>query len=403
MFLQWGMNPIKPQTPSVVGHTEQRLAHLIKSVMQAQGGWLSFERFMALALYAPELGYYSSGRRVIGFGPQDGSDFVTAPEMSPLFGAMLARQVQQALTQTQTDVVWEFGAGRGSLAVQLLKVLGPYIRSYGIVELSGSLRQVQQQVIAAQVPEFANKVQWLSEWPTELKGVVVGNEVLDAMPVQLLTWNGQQWRERGVTWRDEASSDVSESGAWCWEDRPMQQPARPPTDHADESFAPGTVVEIHRQAEAFISSLAERMQQGAVFLIDYGFAQSEFYLPQRTGGTLMCHHQHQSDADPLQRVGEKDITAHVNFTGIALAGQDAGLEVLGYTSQARFLINLGIVPCLEAQTPGHATLAEIQQLVAAQKLLAEHEMGELFKVLGFVKGPWFDATGFSEGDRSHTL
>lgn len=408
MFLQWGMNPIKPQTPSVVGHTEQRLSHLIKTVMQAQGGWLPFERFMALALYAPGLGYYSSGRRVIGFGPQDGSDFVTAPEMSPLFGAMLARQVQQALTHTQTDEVWEFGAGRGTLAVQLLKVLGPHIRSYCIVELSGSLREVQQQAIAAQVPEFASKVRWLSEWPDELQGVVVGNEVLDAMPVQLLTWNGQQWLERGVAWRELTSAIEGEpsgesSGEWCWEDRPMPQPERPPTDHTDDAFAPGTVVEVHRQAEAFISSLAERMQQGAAFLIDYGFAQSEFYLPQRTGGTLMCHYQHQSDADPLQLVGEKDITAHVNFTGIALAGQDAGLEVLGYTSQARFLINLGIVPCLEAQTPGQATLAEIQQLVAAQKLLAEHEMGELFKVLGFVKGPWFDAIGFSEGDRSHTL
>jgi SAM-dependent MidA family methyltransferase len=404
MFLQWGMNPNNPQPHSVVGQTERQLAQLIKKVMGAQGGWLPFERFMALALYAPGLGYYSSGRRVIGWHPQDGSDFVTAPEMSPLFGDMLARQVQQALTQTHTDEVWEFGAGRGTLAVQLLNALGPHIRRYTIVELSGSLRQAQQQAVAQQVPEHADKVRWLSEWPEQLQGVVVGNEVLDAMPVQLLTWNGQAWLERGVALR--TNLEPAGEGAvsvWCWEDRPMAQPVRPPTEHPDSAFAPGTVVEVHRQAQAFIMSLAERLQTGAAFLVDYGFAQSEFYLPQRTGGTLMCHHQHRSDADPLQLVGAKDITAHVNFTAMALAGQEAGLEVLGYTSQARFLINLGIVPCLEAQTPGQPTVAEIQQLVAAQKLLAEHEMGELFKVLGFVKGPWFDALGFHEGDRSHTL
>jgi SAM-dependent MidA family methyltransferase len=367
---------------------------------QRQGGWLPFEQFMALALYTPGLGYYSSGRRVIGLGPQDGSDFVTAPEMSPLFGAMLAHQVDQALRATATEEVWEFGAGRGTLAVQLLKALHAMdapLHSYTIVELSGSLRQVQQAAVQQAVPEWADKVRWVSQWPDALSGVVVGNEVLDAMPVQLLSWNGQQWRERGVRLASEAPV------AWAWEDHDLPPNERPPTDHPDQAYAPGTVVEVHRQAEAFMSSLAERMAAGAVFLVDYGFAADEFYLPQRTGGTLMCHQQHRSDDNPLQAVGAKDITAHVNFTGVALAGQDAGLEVLGYTSQARFLINLGMVPLLAAAQPGQPTLDEIRQLAAAQRLLAEHEMGELFKVIGFVKGPWFDAMGFSEGDRSHTL
>lgn len=365
-----------------------------------RGGWLPFEQFMALALYTPGLGYYSSGRPVIGQGPQDGSDFVTAPELSPLFGQMLAKQVAQALQATGTQEVWEFGAGRGTLAVQMLKALhgmGAPLQAYTIVEVSGSLRQTQQEAVQQAVPDWAHKVRWVSQWPDALQGVVVGNEVLDAMPVQLMTWSGEQWRERGV--RLQGESPVT----WAWEDRDVPVGQRPPTDHPDRAYAPGTVVEVHRQAEAFVHTLAERMTSGAVFLVDYGFAADEFYLPQRTGGTLMCHHQHRSDDNPLVEVGAKDITAHVNFTGVALAGQAAGLEVLGYTSQARFLINLGLVPLLAAAQPGHPTLVEIKQLAGAQRLLAEHEMGELFKVIGFVKGPWFDALGFSEGDRSHTL
>ena len=284
--------------------------------------------------------------------------------------------------------------------MQLLKTLHDMdapVQTYTIVELSGSLRKVQQEAVQQVLPQWAHKVRWVSQWPDAMSGVVVGNEVLDAMPVQLLSWNGQQWCERGVKLASEAPV------SWGWEDRPTPDVVRPPTDHPDSAYAPGTVVEVHRQAEAFMQSLAERMTAGAVFLVDYGFAADEFYLPQRTGGTLMCHQQHRSDDDPLQAVGAKDITAHVNFTGVALAGQEAGLEVLGYTSQARFLINLGMVPLLAAAQPGQPTLDEIRQLAAAQRLLAEHEMGELFKVIGFVKGPWFDAMGFSEGDRSHTL
>ena len=353
----------------------------IQQAIVEGGGWLPFDRFMELALYAPGLGYYSNSRQKFGLMPQSGSDFVTAPEMSPLFGEALAVQIGQALQVGALAEVWEFGAGTGALAAQVLEALGDRIERYRIVDLSGTLRQRQAEKLAP----WRAKIEWLDQLPDHIEGVVIGNEVLDAMPVQLLHFDGGRWWERGVV--------IAPTGL-AWADRPTT--LKPPLD-ADEltHYPPGTVTEIHPQAEAFVRTLATRLRRGAVFLIDYGFPESEYYHPQRVGGTLMCHHEHRSDPDPLVKIGEKDITAHVNFTGIALAGQDAGLTVLGYTSQANFLINCGLVGML-----CHATLP---QRAMAHKLIAEHEMGELFKVIGFATGDGFDALGFSCGDRSHTL
>ncbi len=358
-------------------------ARLLEAIADA-GGWLPFDRFMAVALYAPGLGYYARGDRQFGPMPASGSDFVTAPELSPLFGRALARQVAQALDAAQADEVFEFGAGSGALAAQLLGALGGRVRRYSIVDLSGSLRARQAERLAA----WGDRVRWLDAWPERLHGVVVGNEVLDAMPVQLLHWDGARWQERGV---------VAAGDALAWSDRATA--LRPPiVPGLDSGFEPGTVTEIHPQAEAFVRSLADRLERGAAFFIDYGFPEAEYYHPQRSGGTLMCHRAHLADADPLIEVGEKDITAHVDFSGIALAGQDAGLDVVGYTSQARFLVNCGLLDLLQG--------AEVRELAAAQKLLNEHEMGELFKVIGFARGladRAFDAIGFAAGDRSHTL
>ena len=361
---------------------------------------MRFERYMELALYAPGLGYYSGGHRVIGKDPADGSDFVTAPELTPMFGQALARQIEQALDTTGTDQVWEFGAGTGALAEQLLGELGDRIQRYTIVDLSGTLRERQHARLAESHPEQVRKVVWADSLPDELHGVIVGNEVLDAMPVHLMTWDGQTWLERGVTLA-EPTPQTNGDPAFAWADRPAPEGVRPPTEHPDTDFAPGTVTETHGQAEAFVSTLAARMSRGAAFFLDYGFPESEYYLPQRSGGTLMCHQGHRSDPDPLLAVGHKDITSHVNFTGIALAGQEAGWEVLGYTSQARFLTNCGLLRPLAASPPRDA--AEVKTRAALQMLLAEHEMGELFKVIGFVKGEWFDALGFSQDDRTHTL
>lgn len=385
------------------------LADLIAHEIRERGGWMRFERFMELALYAPGLGYYSGGRRVIGTGPQDGSDFVTAPELTPLFGQVVATQLRQALDATGTNEIWEFGAGTGALAEQLLGELGERIERYTIVDLSGTLRDRQHQRLQKEHPSLVHKVVWADSLPDALEGVIVGNEVLDAMPVHLMSWDGERWLERGVGLAgpeaapDAAAGDTPDtSPRFVWLDRPAPEGVRPPTERADSEYVPGTVTETHGQAEAFVATLAERMTRGAAFFLDYGFPEGEYYHPQRTGGTLMCHHLHQSDPDPLVKVGEKDITSHVNFTGVALAGQEANWEVLGYTSQGRFLTNCGLGEAL-ARTGEASTAEQFKARGAMQMLLAEHEMGELFKVIGFVKGPWFEAIGFAHGDRTHTL
>jgi SAM-dependent MidA family methyltransferase len=355
------------------------LQALVEESIRRAGGWLPFDRFMALALYAPGLGYYANSSRKFGQMPSSGSDFVTAPEMTPLFGQALAVQVADALRATGTDEVWEFGAGSGLLALHLLQALGEAVRHYTIVDLSGSLRMRQQETLAG----FAGKVEWVSELPETMRGVVLGNEVLDAMPVKLLVRTGGAWHERGV-------AAPGPAGDLVWADRPTE--LRPPVEIAG---AYDYLTEIHPQAEAFVRTLADRLVTGAAFFIDYGFTEAEYYHPQRHMGTLMCHRGHLADSDPLPDLGQKDITAHVNFSGLALAAQEAGLPTLGYTTQARFLMNCGLVPLL-AEAP-------LAQRVAAHRLLAEHEMGELFKVIGFYRGKFWNAVGFREGDRTHTL
>ncbi len=384
--------PFAPSRSGAEAMAEPILAHL-RLTIQTHGGWIGFDTFMEQALYAPGLGYYSRGATVFGAMPQGmrdaagevkgaGSDFVTAPEMTPLFGQALARQVAQALQVTGTDEMWEFGAGTGALALQILDALdalGVPLRRYTIVDLSQPLKERQRATLKAHV----NRVQWADALPEQMQGVVVGNEVLDAMPVKILARVGGVWHERGVVW-DAANTRLA------WQDRPTE--LRPPDEVSGEH---DYVTEIHPQGEAFVRTLADRLQAGAILLLDYGFPEREYYHEQRHMGTVMCHRAHQADGDPLVLVGEKDITAHVNFTGIAVAAQDAGLEVLGYTSQAHFLMNCGLVDAMQA--------ASLADRVAGQKLILEHEMGEFFKVIGLTKGSYWEAMGFSHGDRTHRL
>jgi SAM-dependent MidA family methyltransferase len=423
--------PPNPVTAELALHMAQ--------ACEAAGGWLPFDEFMAMALYTPGLGYYANGRVTFGRmpggqstqvpgtppatgalktpGELPGSDFVTAPELSPLFGEVLARQVVQALQATGTREVWEFGAGSGALAYQILKHISQlekatgtvFIDKYVIVDLSGTLRARQQD----RLREWAGRVQWADALPEALNGVVLGNEVLDAMPVKLLARVDGQWFERGVvrvgshgtgggapvgTSVDLGEPSAVVSGHWAWADRPTT--LRPPVDVPGEH---DHLTEIHPQAEAFMRTLADRLQHGAAFLIDYGFPEAEYFHPQRHMGTLACHHLHKMDDNPLAQVGDKDITAHVNFTGVALAAQDAGLDVLGYTTQGRFLINCGLATVLDALPHDAAGLA---QRAMAAKLVNEHEMGELFKVLAVAPPAssqgWLPM-GFAAGDRTHTL
>ena len=360
--------------------TSALTTHIQHHIAQA-GGWLGFDRFMHLALYTPGLGYYANDSVKLGAMPSSGSDFVTAPEMSPIFGQLLAVQVAEALQHTNTQEVWEFGAGSGALAEQILTALAEHntpLQRYTIVDVSGSLRARQQERLA----RFGELVRWVDQLPAQMQGVIVGNEVLDAMPVQLLARIDGVWHERGV---------AVQNDALVWQDRPTD--LRPPVDIEGEH---DYVTEIHAQGEAFLRTLGQHLQRGAAFFIDYGFGESEYYHPQRHMGTLICHRLHQMDDAPLADVGSKDITAHVNFTGSAVAAQDAGWDILGYTSQGHFLLNCGFAQKAE-QLP-------LAQRPLAGKLVLEHEMGELFKVLGLVKGvaPWV-ALGFAHGDRTHKL
>ncbi|MGA0571621.1 class I SAM-dependent methyltransferase [Variovorax sp. VNK109] len=367
------------------------LHEVIAQAIRQAGGWIGFDRFMELALYAPGLGYYANDSIKFGTVPgtddAGGSDFVTAPELSPLFGRALAQQLAQALQATGTSTIWEFGAGSGALAAQLLAALDEgavRVERYNIVDLSGTLRLRQQARLAA----YGDRVRWLSALPDAMEGVVVGNEVLDAMPVKLIARVSGQWHERGV---------VLGAQGFVHEDLPTS--LRPPVEiQGPHDY----LTEIHPQGEAFVATLARHFagRRGALFFLDYGFPESEYYHPQRHMGTVMCHRAHRADADALADVGLKDITAHVNFTGIALAGQDAGLHVLGYASQARFLLNCGIAQAMEAS-------GTVERANAA-KLIHEHEMGELFKVIALGTAEpgepgGFDPLGFAAGDRTHTL
>ena len=354
---------------------------ILEAIEQA-GGWLGFDIFMNLTLYTPGLGYYANDLRKFGLMPggatDSGSDFVTAPEMSPRFGQAMARQIAESFQATGVTEVWEFGAGSGALAEQILQAL-PQITRYTIVDVSGSLRVRQQQRLKA----FEGRVDWATSLPDAMRGVVIGNEVLDAMPVKLLARVEGIWHERGVVLHD---------GGLAYADQSTD--SRPPFEVAG---AHDYVTEIHPQAEGFMRTLADKLQAGAIFMIDYGFPEHEYYHPQRSMGTVMCHRAHQVDADALADVGCKDITAHVNFTSIAMAGQEAGLQVLGYTGQGRFLLNCGVLEGMEDAT--------IEDRTMVQKLINEHEMGELFKVMALAakNTPAWQPMGFASGDRTHTL
>lgn len=387
--------------PSALAQSEALVAQL-RTELENTGGWLPFDRYMERALYAPGLGYYSGGARKFGLRGDDGSDFVTAPELSPLFAATLARPLAEALQASGTRDVMEFGAGTGKLAAGLLNAfdaLGVAFDSYSIVDLSGELRERQREAIEAAAPALAAKVRWLDALPERFEGVVIGNEVLDAMPVRLFASTSGLWYERGVVWRDEA---------FAFEDRPVSATAdlallseiesTGEIDTAGDNY----VTETHDAARAFTRTICTMLARGAAFFIDYGFPRHEYYHAQRVQGTLMCHYRHRAHGDPFLYPGLQDITAHVEFSGIAEAGVETGADLLGFTSQARFLLNAGITEALAGIDPTDAKRF-IPAANAVQKLLSEAEMGELFKVIAFSRGLDDTLQAFSSGDRSHTL
>lgn len=367
------------------------LQHQIAADIARHHGAISFARFMELALYAPGLGYYSGGAAKLG---KDG-DFTTAPELTPLFGAALA-QVAAAIMAQSAPRILEFGAGTGKLAFDILSELtaaGVTVERYSIVELSGELRARQQEKLRA-FPQ----VEWLDELPERFEGVAFGNEVLDAMPVQLISKHPDGWHELHVSVVD---------GRFSWREVPadaalLAQIERQVPEHA--ALPVGYVSEVHGAACGFMATLAQMLARGkggAAVLLDYGFPAREFYFDQRVTGTLMCHYRHHSHADPFYYPGLQDITAHVDFTAMALAAQDAGAEVLGYSSQAGFLLGAGVGELLLRTDPDDAA-RYLPAAKAVQKLVSPAEMGELFKVLVIGKQVELPQAIIAQ-DRSHRL
>lgn len=383
---------LPPLDPTAQEHSAAMAAHL-RDAIAANGGWLPFDRWMAQALYTPGLGYYAAGNiklaRADGGGKNPEGDFVTAPQLTPLFARTLARQAAQVLRQTRTDTVLEFGAGTGALAEGVLgelDALGLEQTRYLILEVSADLRARQAERLAA----FGSRVQWLDALPDAFSGCVLANEVLDAMPVSIFRWS-----EDGTVLERGVALDAARD--FIWEDRPAP-PALADAVAGRMPALPGYVSEINPQAEAWVAAMGRWLERGAALLVDYGFPRGEYYHPQRAGGTLMCHLRHRAHGDPFTAPGLQDITAHVDFTAMADAAQDAGLQVLGYTSQARFLMNAGLMDLLAQLDPSDAQ--DYAKTVApVQKLLSEAEMGELFKVLAVGRGMTEPLTGFARGDR----
>jgi len=364
------------------------LLHEIAHEIAASGGWISFARFMERALYAPGLGYYSAGYTKLGAA----GDFITAPELSPLFARCLARQLAD-LRAAGLDTILELGPGSGALAAELLPALdalGCPPAQYLMLELSADLRQRQQETLRARAPGGLERVRWLDALPEHFEGIILGNEVLDATPVHIVHTRAGIINEVGVGW------DNGPVWRECAADGELLTVATAvalPDDYRTE---------INLAARALTRSLATVLERGVLLFCDYGFPAREFYHPQRSRGTLMCHYRHRTHDDPLCMVGLQDITAHVDFSAVATAAVNAGAAVLGYANQAQFLINTGITDLLGAVSPER--VRDYAPLAAqAQKLLSPAEMGELFKVIALGKNVQQPLLGFTRGDRSHTL
>ena len=375
--------------PSPEALSASRTLHtLIANDIRHKSGWISFARYMELALYASEFGYYSGGSVKIG---KDG-DFTTAPEITPLFGQSIAQFASKMMSQSVSQLM-EFGAGTGKLALDILTELSFQkipLERYVIVEVSAELRERQRTMLRG-FPQ----VQWVDTLPAAFSGMVIGNEVLDAMPVNLVVKTEAGWRERGI--------GLSNKN-FVYRDRACDPELLSQIVHAD-SLPVGYLTEVHPIANGFMRSVADMLSAGlhetgvggAAVFIDYGFPEHEYYLPQRHAGTLMCHYRHHAHDDPFFLPGLQDITSHVDFSAMAQAAVEGGLDMLTYMSQARFLIEAGIGDLL-LRTPIEDKLRYFPRANAVQRLTSTAEMGELFKVLVIGTGVTLPA-GFGNAAR----
>ena len=377
-------------TPQEIAHSA-KLVDRIRDEIDAHQGWISFARFMEMALYEPGLGYYSAGSVKLG----QAGDFVTAPESSPLCWRGLANQGAEAVERMSEPDVLELGAGAGGLAADVLielEALGRLPRRYLILEVSADLRERQRATLAARVPQHLARVQWLDAWPEELRGVVLANEVLDAMPVERFCMRGSNVNAVGVTWQL-GRLDWSETHASA----ELEAAVRAIESTLGSALPDGYCSEINLRLPAWLRGLAGALREGVALFIDYGLPRAQYYRAERREGTLLCHYRHRFHDDPLILAGIQDIGAWVDFTAVAEAASDAGFTVAGFTTQAHFLIGCGIERYLAALA--EAELRDRVQLARQTMLLTlPGEMGEKFKVLGLAKNFESPLRGFSVRD-----
>ena len=372
----------------------QQLSNIIQSEIKAHAGVIPFSRYMELALYYPGLGYYANPR--LKFGGQ--GDFITAPLVSSLFAVALCQQIQELINFGVEPQLFEFGAGNGQLAAAILANFGQQLSHYYILELSADLINDQRETISKQVPHLVDKVVWLSGLPANFNGVMLANEVLDAQPCNLVRLNSGSAAGVGV--------GLAADGSFSYQDYPLAGVAQEVAAELALNYADyaNYQTEIHLASPAFIHSIAASLGHGAILLLDYGYAADEYYHPQKTQGTLRGFYRQHLLEEVLLNPGLIDITSSVNWSAVALGGIERGLELIGYTNQAAFLINCGLITEL---TRLQATLTASEYLQVTNqvnKLISANEMGEVFKVMGFSKGLNQDSwCGFSSGDRSYSL
>jgi SAM-dependent MidA family methyltransferase len=388
--------PLPSPTPDAAQNSALLSAHIVRDIETA-GGWIPFSRYMELALTTPGLGYYCSGGLPFGAG----GDFVTAPQMSPLFAQTLATPLAQVMSQSAMQVI-EAGAGTGLLAAELLlefERLNALPIHYHILEISEILKACQRETLLKKAPHLIDRVRWLERLPDHFEGVVIGNEVLDALPTERVSWlEGDPDSPENIV----CEGVIHEAGVFRWQARPAEGALRAAARALADQLPRPYTSEIPLCAQDWVRAWGSILIRGAVLLIDYGFPRHEFYHPLRNRGTLMCHYRHHAHDDPFHWPGLTDITTHIDFTALTDAALSRGLELLGYTSQACFLLNCGLLDRLQTN-PADSPRTTSERSHAVNVLLSPAEMGELFKVIAFGRALARPMIGFEPGDRSHRL
>ncbi|MCU7845189.1 MAG: SAM-dependent methyltransferase [Candidatus Thiodiazotropha sp. (ex Monitilora ramsayi)] len=380
-----------PMPDDMAQAVSDRLVKQIKRAIDQSQAGIPFDRFMEMALYAPGLGYYVAGSRKFG----EEGDFITSPEVSPLFAQCLARQAQQVLDGLGEGELLEFGAGSGLLAADMLaelERLDCLPSRYAILEISPELQIRQREMIEQRVPHLVGRVEWLQALPVQFNGFVIANELLDAMPVSRFRMGEADIEESFVVYDGGGLKE-----RFGEPETPGLKMAVENAIQPEEGLPEGYISEINLRQASWLRALAQSMRSGVVVLIDYGYCAKEYFHPQRSRGTLMCHYRHRAHADPFRCVGLQDITSHVDFTAAARVGLEAGFHLGGYTTQAHFLLGNGLDALLADSDPGD--VAKHMALVqGVKRLTLPSEMGERFKVLALNKGIDINLQGFTLRD-----